>query len=68
MTDLSEYRAFRPDGTEVQRGDEIRDFRGDPATFVRVSRAPTPSSAGKIEVRGRGERYPSVFRLEIRRA
>lgn len=62
------YAAFRADGTEVQSGDEIKDFRGDPAVFKRVSQVPTESSGGKIEVRGAmGERYPAVYRLEIRR-
>lgn len=68
MSELSrQYMVVRPDGTEVTRGEQIKDFRGDPAVFERVSRPPTESSGGKIQVRGnRGECYPSLFRLEIR--
>lgn len=42
-------KAYREDGTEVRPGEPIKDFRGDPAVFVRATRSPDGHRTGKIE-------------------
>lgn len=61
-------------GRCIQPGERLTSFRGEPATFIRVSRAPEPGKSGKIIVRWPdqdedsfgSEYYPSVFDGEIR--
>lgn len=63
--------SFYIKGKLVKHGQRIKDFRGDTAVFLRVSRAPEPGKSGKVLVDdGWGshehEFYPSVFNGEIR--
>lgn len=56
-------------GDVVSAGDEVVSFRGEPATFVRVSKRPDAPSEGRVLVRWLGGQevhyYPSVFGLKI---
>lgn len=59
-------------GREVKPGDTIADFRGDLWTLVALTRAPGDGTCtnGKLLAVSRntgreGERYPSVFALEV---
>jgi len=52
-------------GKPVKKGARILDFRGDPWTFVQITREPEPGKEGKIVAKSGGtwtqELYPSVF-------
>lgn len=60
------------DGTPVQAGDKITDFRGDVAVFQYVSAAPLPRKSAKVVVDYPGwdgrEVFQGVFDLIVRRA
>lgn len=60
--------AYRDDGTEVQRGDTITDFRGNPAVFHTATRAPDGYRSGKIQTADEfgPEYYAEVFGLNVR--
>ena len=58
------YKAFRKDGMEVQKGDEITDFRGEIWIFSDVPQ----NGKNRVFVKKDGmtrEFFPSVFDLEI---
>jgi hypothetical protein len=59
-------------GDEIQPGTTVEDFRGEPVTFLYVSRLPEPGKSGKVmtDRRPGGEFYPGVLnaRIEIRGA
>lgn len=64
------FRAYREDGTEVRNGDEVTDFRGDTAIFVKASRAREGHRTGKVVVKGltwdnEHEYYDTVFSLTV---
>lgn len=61
-------RVTTVDGTEIHEGDLVRDFRGEPWTFVGVDRLPDEGRSGKVVVsNGHGHRefYDGVFKLTI---
>src|ERR1044072_1896475 len=53
------------DGTPVNPGDEITDFRGDKWTFGQITRAPEPGKSAKIAVNDQCEFYATVFDLVV---
>lgn len=54
-------------GEEIQQGATVPDFRGDPRTFLYVSRLPNDGSEGRImtEQAVGGEVFPSVLNGRI---
>lgn len=65
------YVAVNKDGQVVHKGDEVVDFRGTPADFVRASRLGDVGHDGKVEVERDGrkqEYYARVFGLTVREA
>lgn len=61
-------RATNLDGTLVNVGDTITDFRGDTAILISIDRANMPGKSGKVTVLYNGNRgtyYSSVFNLII---
>jgi hypothetical protein len=60
--------ATTKDGTTVQQGDTVTDFRGDTATFVCPTRAASTGKSGKVLVEEDGHRreyYDKVFGLTV---
>jgi hypothetical protein len=65
------WYAVRADGTEVNEGDEVTNFRGEKALFHSVTAFPTEGKSGRItttaEGRGEHESYPQVYDLTLKR-
>jgi hypothetical protein len=61
--------AFNADGQEKHIGDELVDFRGDPAILVSLSRPRVPGKSGKVVVRDKwsehSEYYDKVYDLTV---
>lgn len=66
---MSTYRVTDANGHEVVEGSQITDFRGDPATFVQVSRGPEYNGTSKVIVKdpcgNSHEYYERVFGLTV---
>lgn len=58
-------------GTEVNPEDTIYDFRGEPWTYLGITRVPNGASSGRVYVESasdstyKSEFFPSVFDLVI---
>lgn len=68
---MTEYVAFREDGTVLNEGEEIIDFRGDKAVFDGVSRGPEYNGTAKILYKEKGpkgwkgECYAGVYKVLV---
>lgn len=67
---MQTYTVTRADGTTVNPGDTVVDFRGEESTFVRVDRGPAPELGkdAKVEVTRDGRRgwyYARGFGLTV---
>ncbi len=68
---MLQYLVLNDEGDEVNPGDIIKDFRGDPAVFLRVTQGVEYNGVAKVEI-GRwltpkltSEYYASVFNLKV---
>lgn len=65
------HKAVTDDGTEINIGDAILDFRGESWRFLGITRLPTRASSGRVYADGapvnnyKSEFFPSVFDLTI---
>ncbi|XVV02786.1 hypothetical protein ACQPW3_36380 [Actinosynnema sp. CA-248983] len=64
------YYVTDRNGHQVREGDEVRDFRGTPAKFLRVTRGTEYNGTARVEVEyldgWKQDLYAEVFDLEIR--
>lgn len=54
-------------GRQIQLGESLVNFRGQPDRFVSILQAPNGGSSGKIQT-DRGIYYPSVFGSKLIRS
>jgi len=67
------FRVTDKDGNEINPGDTVTDFRGEPATFRAVSREPVLDERLRIVLKEAkvvteermGEQYASVYKLHV---
>lgn len=68
--DQSQFRVTDEKGRVIQRGDDVQDFRGDWATFDRVTRGTEYNGTAKVTVTKDGriqENYERVWGLTVER-
>lgn len=67
------FRVTDSEGNEINPGDTVIDFRGEPATFRAVSREPVMDERLRIVLKEAkvvteermGEQYASVYKLRV---
>lgn len=52
------------DGVPIEEGDEVVDFRGDPAVIVRGTPPHKVDSTGRVQTKAGAEYFPGVFNLK----
>ncbi len=61
---MPKFKVTTADGTEVVKGDTVIDFRGDPRTFIKATRAPENGKSAKVQLADR-EVYAAVVNLTV---